>query len=194
MVATVIGTLWGAVAGYFGGFIDAVMMRVVDAALSIPILFLLIVLATIITPTKLSHDPDHLDGVLAGDLPAGPRRGAVPARARVRAGGPGDGRRIVRGSCSGTSRPTPSARSSSTPRSRSPTRSCFIAYISYLGLGLPPPTTDLGGMLSNGSVTSDDGYWWLIYPAGALIVIIVIAVNFIGDALRDAFEVRLQRR
>ena len=54
IVATVIGTLWGAVAGYFGGVLDTVMMRIVDAALAIPVLFLLIVLATIIRPTKLS--------------------------------------------------------------------------------------------------------------------------------------------
>jgi peptide/nickel transport system permease protein len=70
----------------------------------------------------------------------------------------------------------------------------FIAAISFLGLGLTPPAIDLGGMLSSGVAYVNDGYWWLIYPAGALIVLIVIAVNFVGDALRDAFEVRLQRR
>ena len=57
----------------------------------------------------------------------------------------------------------------------------FIAYISFLGLGLSPPTTDLGGMLSSGVNYVNTGYWWLIYPAGFMIVIIVIAVNFIGD-------------
>jgi peptide/nickel transport system permease protein len=49
-------------------------------------------------------------------------------------------------------------------------------------------------MLSNGVQYTYDGYWWLIYPAGVCIVLVVIAINFIGDALRDAFEVRLQRR
>ena len=70
----------------------------------------------------------------------------------------------------------------------------FIAYISYLGLGLAPPTTDLGGMLSNGVSYTDDGYWWLIYPAGVAIVLTVVAFNLIGDALRDSLEVRLQQR
>ena len=54
--------------------------------------------------------------------------------------------------------------------------------------------TDWGGMLSAASTTSTPGYWWLIYPPGLAIVLTVIAFNFIGDALRDAFESRLQRR
>jgi hypothetical protein len=41
---------------------------------------------------------------------------------------------------------------------------------------------------------STDGYWWLIYPAGMAIVLTVVAFNFIGDALRDSLEVRLQER
>ena len=52
VLATVIGVLWGSVAGYVGGVIDAFMMRIVDAALSIPVLFLLLVLAALITPTE----------------------------------------------------------------------------------------------------------------------------------------------
>ena len=62
------------------------------------------------------------------------------------------------------------------------------------GLGRPAAQTDWGGMLSNGVQYVYDGYWWLIYPAGIAIVLVVISINFIGDALRDSFEVRLQRR
>src|SRR6202042_3227896 len=51
-LATVLGVLWGAIAGYFGGVIDSAMMRIVDALLSIPVLFLAIVVVTLVTPTK----------------------------------------------------------------------------------------------------------------------------------------------
>jgi peptide/nickel transport system permease protein len=51
-LATIMGVLWGAIAGYFGGVIDSVMMRIVDALLSIPVLFLAIVVVTLVTPTK----------------------------------------------------------------------------------------------------------------------------------------------
>ena len=49
-------------------------------------------------------------------------------------------------------------------------------------------------MLSQGLSFLTLGYWWLIYPAGIIIILTVVAFNFIGDALRDAFETRLQRR
>jgi len=49
-------------------------------------------------------------------------------------------------------------------------------------------------MLADGVNSALDGYWWQIYPAGIAIVVVVVAFNFVGDALRDAFEVRLQRR
>jgi peptide/nickel transport system permease protein len=66
--------------------------------------------------------------------------------------------------------------------------------VGFLGLGIQPPSTDWGSMLSSGLSYVNDGYWWLIYPPGIMIILTVVAVNFIGDALRDAFETRLQRR
>jgi len=70
----------------------------------------------------------------------------------------------------------------------------ILAYLSYLGLGVPPPASNWGEMLSGGVNYVFAGYWWLIWPAGFCIVASVVAFNFVGDALRDAFEVRLQRR
>ena len=193
IAATVIGTLWGAVSGYFGGVLDAVMMRIVDAALSIPVLFLLIVLATIIRPTKIT-----MIGVIAlASWLAVARlvRGeALSLRVReyvqaAKAMGSGSTRIVLR-------HITPNAVGTIIVNATFQVADAilFIAYISFLGLGLSPPTTDLGGMLSNGINYVDDGFWWMIYPAGFLIVVIVIAVNFLGDALRDAFEVRLQQQ
>jgi peptide/nickel transport system permease protein len=70
----------------------------------------------------------------------------------------------------------------------------LLAALGFIGLGVPSPQTDWGTMLSNGVNYAFDGYWWQIYPTGAAIVLVVVAFNFVGDALRDAFEVRLQRR
>jgi peptide/nickel transport system permease protein len=69
-----------------------------------------------------------------------------------------------------------------------------LAALSFLGLGLPDTTPTWGGMLSNGVNVIYDGYWWQLYPAGIAIVLTVVAFNFIGDALRDSLDVRLQRR
>ena len=69
----------------------------------------------------------------------------------------------------------------------------LLAVLSYLGLGPPPPAVNWGGMLSSGLNYIYDGYWWLIYPVGVAIVLLVVSFNFLGDALRDALEVRLQR-
>jgi peptide/nickel transport system permease protein len=70
----------------------------------------------------------------------------------------------------------------------------LLAALGFIGLGVPAPQTDWGSMLSNGVNYALDGYWWEIYPAGLCIVLVVVAFNFIGDALRDALEVRLQQR
>ena len=71
----------------------------------------------------------------------------------------------------------------------------ILAVLGFLGLGIQPPATDWGGMLSGGLTYMQSGtYWWLIYPPGIAIVLTCICFNFIGDALRDAFEARLQRR
>ncbi len=69
-----------------------------------------------------------------------------------------------------------------------------LAVLQYLGFGLPPTTATWGGMLSDGTTYLQDGYWWQVYPALIIIVLTVVAFNFIGDALQDAFDVRLQER
>jgi len=70
----------------------------------------------------------------------------------------------------------------------------LVVSLSYLGLGIRPPQQDWGGMLSNGVQYVYDGYWWLIRPAGLAVILVITAVIWIGEGLRDAVEVRLQRR
>jgi len=70
----------------------------------------------------------------------------------------------------------------------------LLAALGFLGLGVPAPQTDWGTMLSTGVASAGNGYWWQIYPVGICIVLVVVAFNYVGDALRDALEVRLQQR
>jgi peptide/nickel transport system permease protein len=193
ILATVIGSLWGAVSGYVGGAVDALMMRVVDAMLCIPALFLLLTLAAIWTPDLLSLV--LVIGFIAWLVPARLVRGeSLSLRVReyvqaVRLMGGGHTRAVVRHIV-----PNTLGTICVNASFQVADAILYVAYLSFLGLGLPPPATDWGGMLTNGIQYTYNGYWWLIYPPGLAIVLVVIAFNFIGDGLRDAFDARLLRR
>jgi len=192
-IATILGVLVGAVSGFFVGWVDSFMMRIVDVLLSVPILYLLIVLAVIFHPSV--EILILVIGFTAWLVPARLVRGeTLSLRVRefvqaVRVMGGGSSRIVVRHII-----PNTIGTIIVNATFQVADAILFIAYISFLGLGLSPPATDLGGMLSSGVNYVNTGNWWLVYPAGFMIVIIVIAVNFIGDAMRDAFEVRLQRQ
>jgi len=193
VLATSIGVLWGAVSGFFGGVVDAVMMRIVDVLLSIPVLVLLIVLAVIYSPGKWTIC--LIIGFVAWQIPSRLVRGeTLSLRTReyvqaVRVMG-GGGRRIV------LRHIIPNAIGTIIVNATFQVADAilFLAALGFLGLGLHFPQSDWGSMLSGGSAYMMVGAWWLIIPAGACILIVVVAFNFIGDALRDSLEVRLQQR
>jgi peptide/nickel transport system permease protein len=193
VIATSFGALWGAIAGFFGGWVDAVMMRIVDTVLAIPPLFLLLFLAVAITPSVPMLI--IVVALVSWLVPARLIRGetlTLRTREYVQAvtmmGG--SGRRVV------LRHIIPNAIGTIVVNVTFQVADAIllVAALSYLGLGIPPPATNWGDMLSNGVEYALDGYWWLIYPAGIAIVLTVVAFNFMGDALRDALEVRLQRR
>jgi len=192
-LATVIGTVWGAIAGYYGGWLDAVMMRVVDAGIAIPGLFLLVVAATLVTPSV----PVLIVviGLVSWLVPARLMRAeslALRSRAYVEAmrlaGGTGFGaiRRHIVPNAIGTVIVNATFQVADAI--------LLVTYVSFLGLGVPPPAANWGGMLSGGLAYSYDGYWWLIFPPGLLIILTVCAFTFVGDGLRDAFDVRFRER
>ena len=191
IMATVIGMLWGAVAGYLGGWVDAVMMRVVDAGIAIPALFLLMVAASIVTPSVPVLI--LIIGSVSWLVPARlVRAEAVSLRTRdyvqaLIAMGGGGRRAVFR-------HIVPNVIGTVVVNATFQVADAILllAYLSFLGLGVPLPKTDWGGMLSNGINYTFDGYWWMYIPAGVAIVIVVCAFNFVGDGLRDAFEVRLR--
>jgi len=193
VLATLLGTMWGAIAGYLGGAVDAIMMRVVDALLAIPALFLALVVVSIFPPTE----PELIFVIALTSWLSTSRliRGeALSLRVRdyvqaMKVMGGGSLRAVTR-------HIAPNAIGTIMVNATFQVADAIllVVYLSYLGLGIQPPHQDWGGMLSNGVQYVYDGYWWLIYPAGLAIIFVVVAINFIGDALRDAFEVRLQRR
>jgi peptide/nickel transport system permease protein len=193
VLATVLGTLWGAIAGYFGGAVDAVMMRLVDALLSIPTLFLALVVVSLFPPTEgeLILVIALTSWLTTSRLIRGE---ALSLRVRdyvqaMRVMGGGSARAVFR-------HIAPNAIGTIVVNATFQVADAILLVValSYLGLGIRPPQTDWGGMLNAGINAVYDGYWWQIFPAGIAIILVVIAINFIGDALRDAFEVRLQRR
>ena len=193
VLATFLGTLWGAVAGYFGGVVDAVMMRLVDALLSIPTLFLALVVVSMFPPTETEL---ILVIALTSWLTTSRliRGEALSLRVRdyvqaMRVMGGSSARAVFR-------HIAPNAVGTIVVNATFQVADAILIVValSYLGLGIRPPQTDWGGMLNSGLYSIYDGYWWQIFPAGVAIILVVIAINFIGDALRDSFEVRLQRR
>ena len=193
ILATGLGTIWGAVAGYFGGTADTVMMRVVDALLAIPTLFLALVVVSMFSPTEAEL---ILVIALTSWLSTSRliRGEALSLRVRdyvqaMRVMGGGGARAVFR-------HIAPNAVGTIVVNATFQVADAILLVValSYLGLGIRPPQTDWGGMLNSGINSVYDGYWWQIFPAGIAIILVVVAINFIGDALRDAFEVRLQRR
>lgn len=191
LIATSFGVLWGAIAGFFGGLLDALMMRIVDALVAIPALFLLVVLGTIVTPSV----PVLMlvIGGIAWLVPARLIRAeTLSLRTRefvdaVRVMGGSEARIVVR-------HILPNAIGTVVVNATFQVADAILAVaaLSFLGLGVPPPAANWGSMLSSGVDYTFAGYWWLIYPAGIAIVITVVAFNVIGDALRESMDVRLR--
>jgi peptide/nickel transport system permease protein len=193
IVATGLGVLYGVISGYAGGITDAVLMRIVDIMLAIPVVYLFIDLAADFKPTLLLLI--LVLSLLSWLGPARLVRGeTLSLRVReyvqaVRIMGGRSSRIIVR-------HLVPNTMGTIAVNATFQVADAILtlAVLSYLGFSLPPPTATWGGMLENGVNFLYDGYWWEIYPAGILIVITVIGFNFIGDGLRDSLDVRLQRR
>jgi ABC-type dipeptide/oligopeptide/nickel transport system permease subunit len=192
-VAITIGALLGAVAGLAGGIVDTVLMRIVDIFLSIPFLFVVLILAARYGASVLSLS--LVIGGFSWQVPARLVRGEVlTIRERdfvlaARTAGTSSWRLI---------------RKHLLPNSvgvmivnvtfQVADAILAVAYIGFLGFGLHYPNLDWGDMISDGVGYMQDGYWWLIYPVGICIVLTVMSLNFIGDALRDSLDVRLRRR
>jgi peptide/nickel transport system permease protein len=191
-IGVAIGTVVGAIAGYLGGFIDNLLMRIVDVMLSLPILFVILVVARFFRDAK--------DNVWSIIIVFGlfswmgvsrlVRSLFLSIRERefieaARAVGVRDRRIIFRHIL---------------PNALSPivvAASLIIggniigeAFVSFLGFGINPSTPTWGNVLSNSLQFILQGNWWWPFFPGFAIILTVLAVNFVGDGLRDAFDPR----
>jgi ABC-type dipeptide/oligopeptide/nickel transport system permease subunit len=194
LIATVIGTLVGAVAGLLGGIVDATLMRFVDILLSLPLLFVILIVA------------DRYNGatVVSLSLIIGGFSWLASAR-------------LVRGEVLSlrvrdfvmASRTMGATRSHLIYKHLIPNAMGVVivnvtfqvadainllAILGFLGYGLNYPQVSWGDMLSGALSYLQDGYWWVVYPVGICLVLVVMACNFVGDALRDTVDIRLRRR
>jgi peptide/nickel transport system permease protein len=193
LVATIVGTIYGAASGFVGSWFDSILMRIVDVFLSIPVLFLLIALVTIY------HQSEALLIVVIAFVswlvPARLIRGETLSlrdreyvqAVRVMGGGRSRiiGRHVIPNSI-GTIVVFATFQIADSI--------LLLAALGFIGLGVPAPQTDWGTMLSNGVDAAGNGYWWQIYPTGLCIVLVVVAFNYVGDALRDSLEIRHRQR
>jgi peptide/nickel transport system permease protein len=191
-VAVVLGVLWGAFAGYLGGLVDGLMTRIVDALLAIPALLLLLFFATVFRPSVLMLI--IVVGLTAWLVPARLVRGeALSLRNREY---------VQAARTMGVRTPTIIVRHIVTnsigtilvnATFQVADAILVVAALSFLGLGIAPPATNWGSMLSDGLNYTYSGFWWLTYPPGVAIVLTVVAFNLVGDGLRDAFGLDARR-
>jgi len=193
-IYTGIGVVLGALAGYFGGTIDSIVMRLADVVLSFPTLIIIITLASVLGPSI--YNVMLAIGLLGWPPIARLLRGQLLSLRETefiigaRAVGCSDSRLIFRHLLPNAMAPVLVA------------ATFGIAYailieagLSFLGLGVQPPTPSWGNMLTDAqSLTVLESMPWLWLPPGLMIALAVLSINFIGDGLRDALDPWLQNR
>ncbi len=195
LLSIVIGTLYGAISGLSGRFVDGVLMRFVDIVYSIPFLFIVLVLASHFAGGLTVIQEALLLGFFSWLVPARLMRGEVlTLRERdfvwaARVMGSTRARLVYRHLI---------------PNSLSVVivnvtflvadSILALAFLGFLGYGLQYPAASWGDMLGNADTYISNGQWWLVYPVGFCLVAVVMACNLVGDGLRDALDVRLRRR
>ncbi len=208
-VSLVIGVLWGAVAGYAGGRVDSVMMRLVDVLYSLPSIILVIVLIT------------TLEGVFSNFLSAVfSARAGQSARMVFLLVGLGavswlNMARIVRGQVLSLKQrgfveasrvlgagPVRILLRHIIPNTFGvvivyvtltvPAIMLYESFLSYLGLGVQPPMASWGSLIAEGAdqINPVRVFWWLVWLPAVSLTITLLALTFVGDGLRDAWDIR----
>ena len=189
-ISTAVGVLLGLISGYFGGAADKAIMSFTDMVMSFPYILLVLVAAAIFQPGMWSIililgfvDWPGVTRLVRGNVLS--LRETNFIKGDITAGMP---RRYI-------------LFSEILPNTVAPVlvyaTSVFAlsildeAALSFLGMGVQPPTASLGNLLNGAeSLSVLTGKPWLWLPAGAVIVALVVCINFVGDALRDAFDPR----
>ncbi|MDT8435630.1 MAG: ABC transporter permease [Gemmatimonadota bacterium] len=187
-IAVTLGTAVGAVAGYAGGAADTILMRIVDLFLAFPRLVLLITVVALFEPSiGLIVAVLGLTGwmgvsrLVRGQVLSVREREYVQA---ARALGFGPARVLLRHVLPNVLTPVIVAATLGIGNAI-----LAEAALSYLGLGVPPPTASWGNIIQSGSDRLVDAWWISTFP-GLAIVLTVVSFNLVGDGLRDALDPR----
>lgn len=188
-----IGTIWGGIAGYYGKWVDNIMMRIVDAIMSIPTFILLITVMAVFRPSV--YNVMIVIGVtgwtgiaryVRAEFLSLKKRDFVEA---ARCIGAKNSRIIFR-------HILPNAVAPIIVAATMGIAGAILSEsgLSYFGLGVMPPTPSWGNMLTNAQELSTmlNAPWKAFYP-GLFIFITVLSFNFVGDGLRDALDPRLKQ-
>lgn len=186
LVSLIIGVGWGAVAGYFGGRVDTLMMRTVDVLYALPFLFLVILLMVLFGRHLLlmflaigAISWLDMARIVRGQTLALRERPYVDA-ARLAGAGPGH---ILRRHIVPHLLGVVVVYATLTV----PQVILIESFLSFLGLGVQEPAASWGGLVNDGAREMETTPWPLIFPAGFLVVTL-FCFNFLGDGLRDALD------
>jgi len=187
-VAVVVGAAVGSVAGYWGGLADTLLLRLTDAMLSFPPIFMLLALAAFVRPSLASMTV--IIGVTSWmDVTRLVRSQILTLRERefvlgARALGAPPARILARHLFPNTVGIVAVAATLAVARAI-----LLESYISYLGYGIQPPLASWGNMLNNAQSYFATAPWVAVFP-GLMITVAVASFNFLGDGLRDALDPR----
>ena len=187
VIAVIVGTFYGAVAGYFGGRLDSVMMRFVDILYSIPYMFILILLLIIFGRSFVMLFVGI--GLISWLGMARVVRGQTMALKN---------REFVEAAIAGGAKPLTVVFRHIVPNLLGvvavyatlliPEMILLESFISFLGLGVQEPNTSLGALISEGAQTMQYGtIWQLVFPL-IFFVLLLFSFFFVGDGLRDALD------
>src|SRR5882757_7719194 len=188
-IAMAVGILVGAFAGFYGGVIGAALMRLVDAVLCFPVIFLLLVLAalnepSLITTTLLIAATAWMSVARVVEAQVRSLREREFAIAAV-AFGSSNLRIMFRELVPNAMAPIVVAATLNVAKAI-----LLESYVSYLGFGIQPPAASWGNMLNNAQIYMTSAPWLAIAP-GIAITLAVTSFNFLGDGLRDALDPRM---
>jgi len=186
-VSVVIGLLWGAVAGFAGGRVDAWMMRVVDVLYSLPYLFIVLILATVFGHDSITMLLIAIGAVGWLTLARVVRAQTLSLKRRefieaARATGLTPAGVVVRHIL-----PNLAGTVAVYATLMVPQMITFESFLSFLGLGVQEPRASLGSLISQGAREMLAAPWMVLVPA-AVLVVLLLGFNLLGDALRDALD------
>jgi oligopeptide transport system permease protein len=190
-VSLTIGLLWGSVAAYFGGKVDAVMMRTVDILYALPFTIFVILLMTVFGRNFIllfvaigAVEWLTMARIVRGQVLALKKQEFIEAAIAL---GLRKRRIILRHLIPNVLGPVAVYTTLTIPAVM-----LLEAFLSFLGLGVQPPMSSWGLLIKEGAEMMEEAPWLLLYPA-ALFTLTLFSLNFLGDGLRDALDVRASR-